>query len=725
MKRHKMKIRKRELEGGEPAHKAHNCSRNYDWLKLVIITVLAAGPYIPSLDGEFVFDDSATIINNPVVTGKTPLKQVFTTDYWGHPIASPLSHKSYRPLTTLTFWLNYRFHNEWTLPYHLLNIALHAIASLLVFLLVRKLHYVTEQSFICDEAFVASALFAVHPVHTEAVANITGRAELLMSVFALFALICYQKHIQKDFEGKAIILFPVTVVLSVFSKEQGITVLPVCIFLEVLRCFHTGRKYAAAPLRCFMLFIFTSTLTFLRIYINNYTAPKFTELDNPAAFVKDPLLRVASYSYLCLINLRLLLLPYSLCFDYSMGCVPPITSWNDYRVLSLPAVAFFLIVILYILHELDNRLSTFGAVLGGISFLPASNLLITVGFTVAERVLYLPSVGFCIMVGVLYSRALGHYRNMDKIALAVLVIAMTITYQRCEEWRTEVDLYASGLRVCPENAKIHYNLGKVLSKTGNVDAAEHNYWNAIRLNPSYEHALNNLANILESKGRSADAEHLLRQAIRKRPTFAVAWMNLGITLMNQGKYQESLGAYRKSLHLRPNNVDCLFNLGNLYQRISQPLNALDAWRNATRLDPNHSQAVTNLLVLLDELGRCDDVLETAKTLSEAILRDVASIAFQVGICSGKNGSFLEAEWHLKRALQLSPLNAMYHANLGVLYQRWARYELAECYYRESLLLERSELVKQNLIAVLQKLNRTTTKVERKDFVGQLGCLALH
>ncbi|CAJ0593682.1 unnamed protein product [Cylicocyclus nassatus] len=724
MKRNKAKLRKRELEGAEPAHKDQNCLRNYDWLKLVIITVLATGPYIPSLDGEFVFDDSATILNNPVVIGKTPLKQVFTTDYWGHPIASPQSHKSYRPLTTLTFWLNYRFHGEWILPYHLPNIALHAIASLLVFLLVRELRHVTEQSFICDEAFVASALFAVHPVHTEAVANISGRAELLMSVLALFALICYQKHIREDFEGRAIILFSIMVVLSVFSKEQGIIVLPICVFLEALHCFDTRKKYGAAALRCFMLFIFTSFLTYLRIYINNFTAPKFTELDNPAAYVKDSILRVASYSHLWLINLRLLLLPYSLCFDYSMGCVPPITSWSDYRVLSLPAVAFLLIITLYILYKLDDRLLIFGAILGGISFLPASNLLITVGFTVAERVLYLPSVGLCVMAGVLYSRASRHYRNTDKIALAVLVIAMTITYQRCEEWRTELDLYTSGLRVCPENAKIHYNLGKVLGKTGNVDAAEHNYWNAIRLNPSYEHALNNLANILESKGRSADAEHLLRQALRKRPTFAVAWMNLGITLMNQGKYQESLGAYRKSLHLRPNNVDCLFNLGNLYQRIGQPQSALNAWRIATRVDPNHNQAVTNLFVLLDELGRCDDVLETAKTLPEAMLKDVAPIAFQVGTCFGKNGSFLEAEWHLKRALQLSPLNAMYHANLGVVYQRWAQYELAEYHYRESLLLDGSELVKLNLKAVLQKLNRTTTKVERNDFVRQLGCLAL-
>ncbi|VDK52337.1 unnamed protein product [Cylicostephanus goldi] len=90
-----------------------------------------------------------------------------------------------------------------------------------------------------------------------------------------------------------------------------------------------------------------------------------------------------------------------------------------------------------------------------------------------------------------------------------------------------------------------------------------------------------------------------------------------------------------------------------------------------------------------------------------MLKNVASIAFQVGTCFGKNGSFVEAEWHFRRALQLRPSNAMYHANIGVLYQRWARYELAEYYYDKALSLEENELVEINLKAVQEKLNRTS------------------
>ncbi|KAL6730097.1 hypothetical protein Aduo_001093 [Ancylostoma duodenale] len=606
--------------------------------------------------------------------------------------------------------LNYRFHGEWTLPYHLLNIALHVLASSLVFVLVRGLRGPAVEELVWDEAFVAAALFATHPVHSEAVANISGRAELLMCVFALAALILYQNCIRSDnFNSGTIGVFSATVFLSVFSKEQGIAILPVCMFLEVLHSSHCKLRNKSAVSRVLVLTILTSLVILLRLYISDFTVPKFTKLDNPAAFVKDPVLRLASYSYLWLINIGLLLLPYSLCFDYSMGCIPPITSWADYRLLSLPLVVLFLLITPYLLHKLSSRLLTFGVVLGAMSFLPASNLLVTVGFTVAERVLYLPSVGLCVIAGVMFAQGLRYYRSMDKIGTAILVIAMTMTYQRSEEWRSELDLYASGLRVCPQNAKIHYNLGKVLSKIGDVEAAEHNYWNAIRLNPNYEHAMNNLANILESKGRSMDAEVLLRKALHSRPTFAVAWMNLGITLMNQGKYEESLQAYRQSLRLRPASADCLFNLGNLFQKMGQPMGALDAWKNATRLDPAHTRALTNLFVILDELNQCDEVLEISKKIPDSIANKVASVAFQIGTCLGKSGRFSEAERRLKAALKLSPQNAMYHANLGVLYQRWARYELAEDSYLTALALDDDPgPVLWNLKAVQEKLNRTTS-----------------
>uniref|UniRef100_A0A7I4XW60 dolichyl-phosphate-mannose--protein mannosyltransferase n=1 Tax=Haemonchus contortus TaxID=6289 RepID=A0A7I4XW60_HAECO len=665
MKRGRLKPKRREHEVEKKCPvQLWDSSR----LKVVMVVVLAIGPFLPSLNGDFVFDDFATVLNNPVVNGRGSIKQVFSTDYWGQAIASPQSHKSYRPLTTLTFWLNYQLNGEWTLPYHMVNIVLHVLASVLVYLLVRKIRCSPVNSG-WDEALVAASAFAVHPVHSEAVANISGRAELLMSVFVLAALLYYHQCLQYGVFSKLnVVVFSTLIVLATFSKEQGITALPICIAMELMN--GTPRKRSPMARCCFLL-LFAGVLVFLRLYVNNFTSPKFTELDNAAAFVPEPLLRLASYSHLWLINFRLLILPYSLCFDYSMGCIPVVQNWTDFRALALPTVLAIVLGGTYVLLKTNDRLFCIGAVIGVITFLPASNLLITVGFTVAER--------------------------------------------RCEEWRTELDLYASGLRVCSQNAKVHYNLGKVLSKIGDVTGAEHNYWNAIRLNPNYEHAMNNLANILEAKGRSEEAEILLRKALRGRPMFAVAWMNLGITLMNQGRYEEALKSFDKSIQLRPTSADCFFNLGNLYQKMGKTEDALRAWKRATTLDPHHTKALTNLFVALDEREECNTVVAMAKNIPDEVVHQSASLAFQIGVCLGKTARFVEAERHLKIATQLNPHNAIYHANLGVLYQRWARYDLAEDSYLKALLID-SEMssVTGNLQAVKQRLNKTRTIMESNE-----------
>ncbi|KAK6050962.1 tetratricopeptide repeat protein, partial [Cooperia oncophora] len=175
--------------------------------------------------------------------------------------------------------------------------------------------------------------------------------------------------------------------------------------------------------------------------------------------------------------------------------------------------------------------------------------------------------------------------------------------------------------------------------------------------------MNNLANILEVKGRSEEAEVLLRKALRSRPVFAVAWMNLGVTLMNQGKFEEALNSFHRSIQLRPSSADCLFNLGNLYQKMKRPERALEAWKNATMLDPHHSKALTNIFVALDEREECDAVVTMAERIPNTVVDQSAALAFQIGVCLGKIARFAEAERHLKIAIELSPQNAMYHANL--------------------------------------------------------------
>ncbi|VDM99416.1 unnamed protein product [Onchocerca ochengi] len=108
------------------------------------------------------------------------------------------------------------------------------------------------------------------------------------------------------------------------------------------------------------------------------------------------------------------------------------------------------------------------------------------------------------------------------------------------EWRNELDLYESGLQVCPNNAKIHYNIAKIMADNGDINRATVNYINALRLNPTYENAMNNLANIYLKYDRNIEAEQLLRKAIKIRPSFAAAWMNLGLAQLAQKRYKVNI-----------------------------------------------------------------------------------------------------------------------------------------------------------------------------------------
>ncbi|CAI2357296.1 unnamed protein product [Caenorhabditis sp. 36 PRJEB53466] len=251
------------------------------------------------------------------------------------------------------------------------------------------------------------------------------------------------------------------------------------------------------------------------------------------------------------------------------------------------------------------------------------------------------------------------------------------------------------------NAKIHYNLGKVMGDSGLTKDAEKNYWNAIKLNPTYEQALNNLGNLLEKSGDSKTAESLLARAVALKPNFAVAWMNLGISQMNLQKFQDAEKSLKNSLALRPNSAHCLFNLGVLYQRTNRELLAMSAWKNATIVDSSHAHSWTNLFVVLDHLDNCVEVLELA---SQALLTvpQESRVHMQIGSCYAKQKEFSKAEYHITTAIDLSPTSPLYHANLGVLFQRMNRVKEAETQYRVALMMDsKNTIAKQNLLKLEQ------------------------
>lgn len=729
-----------------------------------VVFVFAVACFMNSYQGDFVFDDSEAILSNNDLKPETPLSDLFVHDFWGSKLDSKTSHKSYRPLTVLTFRWNYFLSGgRYPMSFHIVNIILHGLVSVLmlaVFSLVLAGYHNDREGrplFGAPKASLACAiLFAIHPIHTESVAGIVGRADLLCALLFILSFLCYVRSCCQDTvscthatlyrpETFSMAWFCLSVVfcgLSVLCKEQGITVIGICSAydiivicqVDVLRLLRlkkstenqnqeaspsvtkqntSGDWFKSLCVRHLFLAITGAAILVTRWRVMGSAPPVFQVFDNPHSFVNGTLLRTLNYNYLYALNCWILVNPWWLCFDWSMGSVPTIDSLSDPRVL---AVIVLWVVLAFCLYSAcvgpigqQQRQLTMALALLIVPFLPASNLFFRVGFVIAERVLYLSTAGFCILVVMGICKLQQKFTSMNtRYCLFFLVAVFMIrSIQRSNEWKTEMALFTAGAKTCPLNAKVHYNIGKLNSDLGNIEKAISKYRLAISLNPEYDQAMNNLGNLLKDQGKNEEAEQLLRKAVEIRPDFAAAWMNLGIVQAALKKPREAEQSYHEALRHRRKYPDCYYNLGNLYLDMGQHQMALNAWRNATLLKPKHLNAWSNMVILLDNIEKLEQAEMVGKEAVKLFPNDPTPY-FNLANVMGKADRYKESEQYFLKAIQLSgnsPVAKMY-ANLGVLYHRWDKPAEAERAYMKALELDpSSHNVQQNLQMLRRKYSK--------------------
>ena len=675
-------------------------------VSLLIIALLSMCCTV-SYNGEFVFDDSEAIVNNEDVQ-TTPLNDIFTNDFWGTKLNHKHSHKSYRPLTILTFRWNFWLRGSLVAQdYRAVNIILHTIVCVLMLPVLNVLLGSKGNSV----AFYSTVLFAVHPVHTEAVAGIVGRAELLCALFMWLSILLYNHSIYAKrllYRWSSMCGCIASIAISMLCKETGITAIGICGIYDLvivnkvlpLDVVTFMRKSSHVEIKSFLkqkqkllirlltLFASSLLLVVIRFSVMGFIAPTFQPVDNPASFVRNILLRILNYSYIYCLNAWLLICPEWLCFDWSMGCIPLITTYDKRIFIILVFWLVFGSLIASTFSPSDDkslRYSIMGLAMLVVPFLPASNIFFNVGFVLAERTLYIPSAGYCLLL------ALGLQKLCNRVTVQYALLAFTVlislffarSWTRSVEWKTETSLFRSALHVCPLNAKVHYNIAKNAADAGNTTLALYEYEEALRLNPNYSQAMNNLGNLLKDQGKYSEAETLFKRAIELQEDFATAWMNLGIVLSALKRYNESEESYSMALSHRTKYPDCLYNLGVLYLEQRNYDKALKAWENATRQRRMHRRAWTNMILLLDDLGMRDEALNTAQQALK-FLPDDASIHFNIANILGKAGNFVEAEVYFRSAISKNPTDSMYYTNLGVLYHRWNKLDEAEHMYKRAL-----------------------------------------
>jgi len=523
---------------------------------VAMLIALSILPYWNALSAGFTLDDLPNIRENPAVTMGIDPTEIFATPM-------PLLAYLYRPLTVLSFAVNEALTPGNAAAFHAVNVLLHAGVTILVFWLAARLF---------DEriAVIAAALFAIHPIHTEAVTSIVGRAELLAALFGLFAVLSVgpmdtttNPWFRRAWHALSVLCFS----LAVFSKESAVTVLPLVMWYRVTRredplfagMWREVRNLDWMPyLLCFGVFIF---FRFLVVgTVRGIPVGRLAPLDNVLGFV-PALPRIKSalgvlWDYFGLLNV-----PLALSADYSYNQVPIIESWLNPRCL-----AGLLLLSAATLATLCSRRPSvqFTVALPFVALLLTANVLFPIGTVKAERFLYLPSVGWALLVALGFDLLLRtpRYRFVGKLVLVAVVVGFSArTWLRNGDWRNNRTLFESMAHSAPRSAKARYNFGVALQDEGALAAAVAEYEEALAIASWTEGAAFGIGVSSEKSGHTAEAIQWYRQALEIAPDYDDAHTNLCHVLFDSGQFAAAATACRTGLRYKPADANLLKGLG--------------------------------------------------------------------------------------------------------------------------------------------------------------------
>ncbi|XP_042209446.1 protein O-mannosyl-transferase TMTC1-like [Homarus americanus] len=340
------------------------------------------------------------------------------------------------------------------------------------------------------------------------------------------------------------------------------------------------------------------------------SSPVFSDQDNPASFTKSAVTRFLTYMYLPAHNAWLLLCPASLAYDWQMDSIPLLSTLSDLR--NMGSIALYGCLLLLLLLSLfnfnrrDRQAVTWSLLVLCLSFLPASNAFFSVGFVVAERLLYIPSLGWCTVVGVGVVRLARMVpgRVVRALLLALLLVFCVKTARRNLDWRTRETLFKSGLRSLPHNAKMHYNYGNLQRDVNNHDRAILHYREAIRLWWSYSSAHNNLGTLLLQRHHYQQAEWHFKVALKTHPRHPHAALNLATLWRQQGRIQQAVYLLESTFTPEEEEQEALgCLLADLYLQEGRVKAAEEVLLTLAAHHPTNPTVLTDYAALLVKLGR--------------------------------------------------------------------------------------------------------------------------
>ncbi len=583
--------------------------------------------YVNTFGHVYCLDDYSVIKENWVTKGG--LKNIglmFSTEYRYGAWNSPGS--LYRPFSLLIFSLQWQLSPDNPMVGHVMNAILYGLSGWLLWATWRRIlvgyHPVLPA--------LAVLFFIAHPVHTEVVANIKSLDEILALFFCTASLYGIWRYFDTGKTGwltAAVLSYTV----AMFSKESSITFLAL---IPLTIWFFTDRSLGQ-NLRVSALFLIPAVI-FLAIRHSVLSAQSYQEvysgLDNFIVLAKDRASRLASAFMMCGLYLKTLLLPHPLVSDLGYPQMKPVT-FADWRALA----GFFAYGGMFVWALLNLRrkhILSFAILFYLIAFSLFSNVLMLIGTSYGERVLYVPSWGYALGLAaalLLVFRikpetdvpAAAQVRNPNGkgtlvwgVALAILAAYSLKTVLRNPAWYTSYTLYKADIPNSPDCAKLNYHLGIETIKEGMneetgqvfdstwVNKAIGYHSRAIELFPEYHDAYGSRGLAYFRTGKYDQAYDDYQKALKHRPNDDKVLSNLGFIYFLRQQLDSAETVYRKSVSLNPRFIDARRNLGAVLAMKKRFPEAIEQWQEGLKYEPENATLLQYIGSAYNDMGRPDE-----------------------------------------------------------------------------------------------------------------------
>jgi tetratricopeptide (TPR) repeat protein len=561
-------------------------------IRLCVLAALAALAiiiYSNSLFNGFTLDSSFILLRDPRIQTLNPdnLRLIFTKDYWYPSFNSGL----FRPITTFSFLINYAVLGNGANPfgYHVVNLLLHIGNAWLVFALawrfLRKLW----------PAVFAAALWTAHPIATEAVTNLVGRCDELAAVAVLGGTLLYIRatHLEGWRCGFAATGLFLVSLIGLLSKEFAVGLIAVMLLWDIVRGPSTAREWLEKRWPYYLAVTISLAIVFTaRGFVFRAAPPaEFPVVDNP--LVGAPFLfgRLTALKVV-VIDLAMLIFPLNLTCDRSYNQIP-VATMSDWAAWGSLAIVIGLLAAVIVRRRKDPLLF-WCAGFFGITLLPVSNLVITIGSIMAERFLYLPAAAFSIAVSALLFRS--RLRRSAPIILGLVVALFGVrTFLRNPDWRDDYSLAIHDVKVSPASFKLHGLVARaVLDKSiRNIDQAvdeAEKAWEIGRQLPPvqvFTQTPTNLGAIYRIKGDTVGGPRTAQGAEWYRRSLVALEEAKRDSLVYGDNYDDKQEAENKPMAIRLERADLYLNLGITYNGIGAYDKARDALIYGRKLTPNN------------------------------------------------------------------------------------------------------------------------------------------